>query len=265
MLPFRTVQVAALLLLQAAGLAAQQPVDWDYGRVLVSRDALGQLLQRLEATAASTGYSDRLRAQARRNADAVRSRLSNGDFVPGDRILLGVEGERELSDTFTVDAGPSLNLPVIGAIPLNGVLRSELETHLRQRIGRFIVNPLVHAKPLVRLTLLGAVNRPGFYTFPSGILLTDAITAAGGPTSSARVDRMRIERGKERLWEGEDLQEALVQGRTLDELNLRAGDLIQVPAKGGGIGGSGFQGTVRTVSILLSLPLAVYGLTQLIK
>ena len=35
----------------------------------------------------------------------IRVRLDSGDFRPGDRILLTVEGEKELSDTFTVGMG----------------------------------------------------------------------------------------------------------------------------------------------------------------
>jgi hypothetical protein len=41
---------------------------------------------------------------------------------------------------------------------------------------------------------------------------------------------MKIRRGDETIWEGEALQTAIVQGRTMDQLSLRAGDVIDVPA-----------------------------------
>ncbi len=44
---------------------------------------------------------------------------------------------------------------------------------------------------------------------------------------------MRVERGQEVLLEGEDVQEALRRGLTLDQLNLQAGDQLMVPAEQG--------------------------------
>src|SRR5262245_27299615 len=51
-------------------------------------------------------------------------------FRPGDRVLVRVEGESVLSDTFTVTAGPALPLPGLGDISLDGVPRSRIEAHL---------------------------------------------------------------------------------------------------------------------------------------
>jgi hypothetical protein len=50
-------------------------------------------------------------------------------------------------------------------------------------------------------------------------------------------------------------------GRTLDQLDVRAGDRIVVPARGAGFGGA--EGTVRTLSVLISLPLTVFAVTRL--
>jgi hypothetical protein len=41
---------------------------------------------------------------------------------------------------------------------------------------------------------------------------------------------MEIKRGGETIWDGDPLQTALVQGRTMDQLSLRAGDVIEIPA-----------------------------------
>ena len=45
---------------------------------------------------------------------------------------------------------------------------------------------------------------------------------------------MYIERAGERIWTGEHLQQAIADGRTLDQLSLQAGDQIVVPARGQG-------------------------------
>ncbi len=152
-----------------------------------------------------------------------------GDFQPGDRILLRVEGDSALSDTFTVVAGPALRLPAIGEIPLGGVRRADLETHLTRELSRYLKDPVVHARALIRVSVLGEVVRPGFYAVPLDLVLADALMAAGGPTQDARVDRLRIVRGQSALWAGAPLQSQMARGATLEQLGIRAGDRIEVP------------------------------------
>src|SRR5882672_9243134 len=151
------------------------------------------------------------------------------DFQAGDRILLLVEGDSALSDTFTVVAGPALRLPAIGEVSLAGVRRTDLESHLTRELSRYLKDPVVHARALIRVSVLGEVVRPGFYAVPLDLVLADALMVAGGPTQDARVDRLRILRGEAALWSGNKLQGAIARGSTLGDLDLRAGDRIDVP------------------------------------
>ena len=152
-------------------------------------------------------------------------------FQVGDRILLRVEGDSALSDTFTVVAGPALRLPNIGEISLAGVRRSDLEAHLSRELGRYINDPVLQARALIRVSVVGEVVRPGYYAVPIDLVLTDALMLAGGATKDARVERLSIQRGNSSLWTGDPLQTAIARGATLDELGIRAGDRIQVPGK----------------------------------
>src|SRR5881296_515596 len=154
------------------------------------------------------------------------------NFQAGDRILLHVEGDSALSDTFTVVAGPALRLADIGEISLAGVRRTDLEAHLTRELNRYIKDPVVTARALIRVSVAGEVTRPGFYAVPIDLVLTDALMLAGGATKDARVDRLHILRGTSSLWSGNELQSAIARGATLDELGMRAGDRIQVPGKG---------------------------------
>jgi protein involved in polysaccharide export with SLBB domain len=145
-----------------------------------------------------------------------------------------------------------ITLPLFGDIPLTGVLRSEIEEHLTQELGRFIRNPVVRAEGLLRVSIQGSVGSPGFYVVPANMLLSEALMVAGGPGTS-NLDGLRIERGTERLMEGDDLREAVRQGRTLDQLNLQAGDQIYLPPTAGGIWGRlpMIAGIVGSLSFLL--------------
>lgn len=150
-------------------------------------------------------------------------------FQVGDRILLRVEGDSALSDTFTVVTGPALRLPEIGEISLADVPRSDVETYLARELGRYIKDPNLEARALIRISVVGEVTRPGFYAVPIDLVLPDALMLAGGATSDARIDRVSVMRGKTSLLDEAALQAAVARGATLDELGMRAGDRIQVP------------------------------------
>ena len=160
-----------------------------------------------------------------------------------------------ISDTFAVSEGHILVLQDIGEVPLEGVLRSELEPYVAEYLARYIRNPQVQARSLIPITIVGGVANPGFYTVPSQLRIDDALMIAGGPTALAQLDRLRIERAGRRIWEGAPLQQAIVDGRTLDQLNIRGGDQIHLPARGGTLG-SWYQ-SLRTFMLLLTIPAAI--------
>jgi len=220
----------------------------DAGPALATRESLTAELARLEQDGSGS---------ARARATMIRSRLENGDFQMGDRILIRVQGESQLSDTFTVGDGPAIDLPQVGSVALGGVLRSELAGRLETHLAHYLRDPVVQVRPLVRVLVEGEVARPGYYAAVPQQPLTDLLTQAGGLSSRAKVSEMRIERGDQRIWSGQPLQDALGRGYSLDQLNLRAGDRLLVPSRGE----SGK--TWRILGVLASLPLAIYTLTRI--
>src|SRR4051812_30141100 len=83
--------------------------------------------------------------------------VTSTPFQVGDRILLSVEGDSALTDTFTVVAGPVLRLPQIGDISLASVPRSGIEPYLTRELGRYINDPVVSARALIRISVMGEV------------------------------------------------------------------------------------------------------------
>jgi len=256
---------AALLLVGSVGrtAAAQQSSDSAAAtRLMASRDTLQAILQRLDPTSGGTGGTDSASGgdtRSRTLVQQLRFRLDRGDFQAGDRIRLQVDSEPQLSDTFPVGPNQEVVLPVIGVLSLHGVLRSELQAAMTRELGRFLRDPIVRATPLIRLSIIGEVNKPGFYLLPPTAVVSDAVTAASGPTQIARVEKMWVERGGRRFIEGQPLQQVIAEGRTLDDANIRPGDKFVVPSnKSGNL----FE-TVRTISIILSIPLTIYTLTKI--
>lgn len=200
-------------------------------RFEASREVLEEALSRFDNAARSQAYSSELRARARAEAAGIRNRLQEGDFRVGDQILLAVEGDSVLSDTFVVALGLIVQLPNVGEISLGGVLRSELQSHITQELDRFLADPVIRARPMIPIAILGAVNEPGYYRVPIETPITDAIMLVGGPTDRANLRKAHLDRYGERIWLGPELETALREGETLDEIKMLPGDEVIIPTK----------------------------------
>lgn len=256
----RTMRAWTLLCLGffvAPGVVAAQAPDFlvSSGREM-SRADLEASLARLEQAAVSDEYGGGVREQARLRAEQIRQRLQQGDFRIGDRIQVQVQGENwnsqspgavapitaptagsgavptgrgSVGATFAVQAGPSVKFPDLPAISLQGVLRSELEDHLTREIAQYIREPVVEAQALIRVSVFGSVGAPGFYYPAADQNVGDVIMMAGGPAPDAEYEEIAVRRNGETLWDGDQLRVVMAEGRTLDQLNLQAGDVIEVP------------------------------------
>ena len=251
---------AALALLAGRGAVAQGPADWDPERIQATRDGLEHLKSRLLLAAQSPAYSTRLRGQASAQAAAIDRRLALGDFRPGDRIFIRVANEEQMKgDTFTVGADRDVVLPIVGTMPLTGVLRSDLEPYTRKYISTFLRNPIVQAQSLIPMSAFGRVIRPGFFTAPASLSLTQVITQyAAGPSADANLLGVTISRDGKVIWSSAALQKAMSDGRTLDQLGIRAGDRIDVPG-----GTTSAYNVVQTLSYALGIPLSLYAVIKL--
>lgn len=258
---FATVSVLALLALASTDVQAQSALDIDPTSAVRTRAELESLLERYDQVILSPAYSEAVKQDARERSARIQERLTRGDFMLGDEVVLFVRGEPDLPDTVAVRTGangPMIVLPVFGEIDLHGVLRSEIEPHLSLALSEFIRDPVVRAEGLMRLSVQGTVGQPGFYTVPADMLLSETLMMAGGPGQNANLAELRVERGPSVLYEGEDLQELMRQGRTLDQLNMQAGDQVVLPADGGGF----FTNFVAVAGIITSLTFTIFQLTN---
>lgn len=188
----------------------------------------------------------------------VEARLKDGDFQPGDRISLIVLGDTALSDTFTVRPGRMLQLPNIPEISLQGVLRSEFPAYVKGKLLQYLKDPQVTATPLVRLAVLGAVNRPGFYVMPATTLASDVVMAAGGPAAIADISKATVRRGSVPVIDSKQMRQAFADGVSIDQLNLHSGDEIVIGQKSGGI-----KDALRTAGLVSGIVLGIFALTRI--
>lgn len=225
-----------------------------------SRAELEALAVAAEQLAASSSGNAEHREQKRAEAEALRLRLRDGDFRVGDRVVLSVRGDSALTDTFTVRPGPALSLPGMPLLSLQGVLRSELQEHLTVHVAKLLRDPEVEAYPLIRLGVLGEVDRPGYYFVMPDALVTDAIMVAGGPTREADLTKTTMRRGSTPLWGRNELRAAVMQGTTLDQLGLHSGDEIVIGERR-----SRWETVLRTAGYVSGIVLGIYGATRIGK
>ena len=228
------MRIASNLLIAAAclGIAlAPSPVSGQSQESRLSqatREQIQASLAEAEKIIASSGYSGRIKEAKRKEIALLRSRIEEGDLQPGDQVILVVQGESTLTGNFTVGPARTLALPGIPDISVKGLLRSEVPDFMTNELKKYLKNPTVTAQVTLRLSFLGGVGRPGYYQMPAQALIDSAIMAAGGPGNGIDPANTKIERGGKEILSKEGFRQALVDGRTLDQLNLRAGDEIVV-------------------------------------
>lgn len=216
----RPLLLTAVLLvvssLAPAGARAQDAAATDTRRAFASREELAALAARAQAEGRTL------------EAAQLRTRLTEGDFKEGDRILFAIQGGSSMGDTLVVRAGRSIQLPQMDDFQLAGVLRSELQTKLTAHLARFLRDPQIRVVPLVRLAILGSIRAPGFYYLPADIPLSDILMRAGGPGPNTDLRKVEVRRDNKVVVNRETTRTALADGLSADRLNLETGDQIVV-------------------------------------
>lgn len=131
---------------------------------------------------------------------AVETSESVVDYRVGplDVLNIRVFQEPDLSfEQVTVDAGGSLQFPLIGDVPAAGMTASELSEELEQRLGaRFLRDPQVAVSIVLarsqQVTVEGQVESPGVYEISGPTTLIGALARAKSPTQVAELDEIVV-------------------------------------------------------------------------
>jgi hypothetical protein len=226
---------AVLVAVSAGSLSAQGTAVATASRVatspLASRADLTVRSRELESEV--TKGSNSARERVMRELALVRSRLTDGDFRVGDRLLVVLTRDSAMTDTAAVRDSLMVTIANLPDVSVRGVLRSELNERLRDHVAKYIRQPEVRANLLTRVAISGGVGRPGFFSVPPDRPLTEMVMVAGGPVQGAMLDRIEITRGRTTYLRGRNAKRAVKEGRTLDELGVRSGDEIRIPVQKG--------------------------------
>ena len=140
----------------------------------------------------------------------------------GDRVLITVFGEPDLSGEFQIDGQGTFPMGLVGTVAAAGMSPRALEQHLvtLYRDG-YLVNPQIGVEVLNfrPFFILGEVRQPGSFAYREGLTVLNAVALAGGFTYRADDDDIEITRGGDTSRPPEEA--------TLETL-VQPGDLITV-------------------------------------
>jgi polysaccharide export outer membrane protein len=143
----------------------------------------------------------------------------------GDRLRVVVFGQQNLTNTYLVDAGGRIAMPLIGSVEARGRTPQQLTQAVVAQLRRgFMRDPSVSVEVVAYrpFFILGEVNNPGQYPYVAHMTVETAVAIAGGYAPRGSKDDVAISR--------------TVRGVTTTfqapvTFNLRPGDTVRVKAR----------------------------------
>lgn len=117
---------------------------------------------------------------------------------PSDKISVVVFREKDLSvESVPISAEGRISLPLVGGIDAAGMTIAEVESSIEQILGaRYLRNPDVSVNIVEyvshRVTVEGAVENPGLFTFLPGTRLSGGISMAQGLTRVSDIREVAV-------------------------------------------------------------------------
>ena len=173
---------------------------------------------------------------------------------PEDLLEISVFEDEKLNKTVRVSFQGNINLPLLGVLKVKGLTASELEREIRDLLAeKYFQDPnvsvFIKEYRNQRISIIGAVEKPGVYDVSGQKTILDLLAISGGlkedagqllflirpPKSEEEVPKNGGEKGsaKETIKTFViDLEELLVKGDLSLNLPLLHGDVINVPVSG---------------------------------
>jgi polysaccharide export outer membrane protein len=113
----------------------------------------------------------------------------------GDKLRVVVYGQEGLTNTYAIDAGGAITMPLIGSVPARGKTPAGLAADITAKLRNgFIREPsvAVEIEAYRPFFILGEVAAPGQYPYVPNMTVESAVAIAGGFSPRARRDRVTI-------------------------------------------------------------------------
>ena len=157
---------------------------------------------------------------------------------PGDLFEVSVLGEKDLPKEYRVQPDGTIDFPYVDRLTVAGLEPQQIEDLIkkgledRKILAHAQVTLVVKQYSSKKVSIIGAVQKPGNLTWTEGMKLIDAISLAGGLTSLADGDRVRITRnvGSGKTVTATVSVDDIGDGK-IQDVPLQAGDTIKVDSR----------------------------------
>ncbi|MBI2714525.1 MAG: polysaccharide biosynthesis/export family protein [Rhizobiales bacterium] len=115
----------------------------------------------------------------------------------GDKLRIVVFGQDGITNSYTVDAGGNVNLPLVGSVPARGFGTQRLSQMITERLKKgFVREPhvTVEIETYRPFFILGEVTNPGQYPYVANMTAETAIAIAGGFAPRANKNKVGLTR-----------------------------------------------------------------------
>jgi polysaccharide export outer membrane protein len=115
----------------------------------------------------------------------------------GDKLRVVVYGQEGLTNSYAIDAGGSITMPLIGAVPARGRTPAGLAAEITAKLRNgYIREPsvAVEIESYRPFFILGEVAAPGQYPYVPNMSVESAVAIAGGFSPRARRDTVTLTR-----------------------------------------------------------------------
>jgi polysaccharide biosynthesis/export protein len=113
----------------------------------------------------------------------------------GDKLRVVVYGQEGLTNTYAIDAGGSITMPLIGSVPARGRTPAGLAAEITGKLrSGYIREPsvAVEIESYRPFFILGEVAAPGQYPYVPNMSVESAVAIAGGFSPRAKRDRVTL-------------------------------------------------------------------------
>jgi polysaccharide export outer membrane protein len=113
----------------------------------------------------------------------------------GDKLRVVVFGQEGLTNSYAIDAGGSITMPLIGSVPARGRSPAALATEITGKLRNgYIRDPsvAVEIESYRPFFILGEVAAPGQYPYVPNMSVESAVAIAGGFSPRARRDQVTL-------------------------------------------------------------------------
>jgi polysaccharide export outer membrane protein len=113
----------------------------------------------------------------------------------GDKLRVVVYGQDGLTNTYAIDAGGSITMPLIGSVPARGRTPAGLASEITAKLRNgYIREPsvAVEIEAYRPFFILGEVAAPGQYPYVPNMSVESAVAIAGGFSPRAQRDRVTL-------------------------------------------------------------------------